>query len=63
MIKRFIRKSLGAMFVLVFFLFAYNHVHTEIAKDNFVPMLWLFLVLIILVIYRVLQRIFRISKR
>ncbi|MCM3032592.1 hypothetical protein [Niallia sp. MER 6] len=61
--KRFVKKTILAMFATVFFLFAYNHVNTEMAKDNFMPMFWLFVVLIVLIIYRFIRRIFRTSKR
>lgn len=59
---RFMKKAITAMFMTVFFLFAYNHVNTEMAKDNFMPMFWLFVVLIVLIVYRVIRRIFKKSK-
>lgn len=63
MIIRIVRKAIVAMLAIVLFLFAYNYVVTEMAKDNFKPMLWLFLVLIALIVYRVIRTVLKRIKR
>jgi uncharacterized membrane protein YdjX (TVP38/TMEM64 family) len=54
MLKK-VRRFCYVTFGVIFFLFAYNYINTEMAKENFTPMLWLFILTVVVGTFRLLK--------